>query len=162
MAGERGMLERRRIEAEIVKPIYAILAREYGEERAREIIAEAIGAAAREAGRQAAVAVGRPSLKTFVELFPLWIRGGALEIDIRRQEPGHFDFDVTRCRYAEMYREIGLGDELGVLLSCNRDAAFIDGYAPGVRLFREGTIMRGNAVCDFRYSDPEAAEENAP
>ncbi|MDR1534797.1 MAG: L-2-amino-thiazoline-4-carboxylic acid hydrolase [Planctomycetota bacterium] len=156
MAGERGILARRRIEAEIIKPIYAILRRDYGEDRAKEIVAEAITEAAREAGRRAAaeLAPAAADLASFVELLPLWLKGGALEIEIRRREAGRFEYDVKRCRYAEMYRDLGLGDDLGVLLSCNRDAAFIEGYAPEVEFRRTGTIMEGARICDFRYRAP--------
>ncbi|MDR1519249.1 MAG: L-2-amino-thiazoline-4-carboxylic acid hydrolase [Planctomycetota bacterium] len=154
MPEEQGILARRRIEAEIIKPIYAILRRDYGEPRAREIIAEAIAAAAREAGRLAAAAAGgKTGLASFAKLLPLWLKDDALEIDVIRHDAGHFDYDVKRCRYAEMYRELGLGDELGALLSCGRDSAFIEGYAPGVKLSRGGTIMLGGKVCDFRYEE---------
>jgi L-2-amino-thiazoline-4-carboxylic acid hydrolase len=57
---------------------------------------------------------------------------------------------VTRCRYAEMYRALGI-PELGEVLSCQRDAALIEGFNPGVTLERTHTIMQGAATCDFRY-----------
>ena len=58
---------------------------------------------------------------------PLKVAEDALVIDVKRRDPEGFDFDVKRCRYAEMYREMGLG-EIGHLLSCNRDGAFCQGY----------------------------------
>ena len=61
-----------------------------------------------------------------------------------------FDFDVTRCRYAEMYREMGLG-HIGHLMSCNRDGAFCEGYDSNLVLTREHTIMGGAPTCTFRY-----------
>ena len=60
-------------------------------------------------------------------------------------------FDVTRCRYAEMYRALGI-PELGEVLSCQRDAALIDGFAPDVTFTRTQTIMQGAPCCDFRYT----------
>ena len=62
-----------------------------------------------------------------------------------------FDFNVTRCRYAETYRAMGLG-EIGHLLSCNRDGAFCEGYDPKLKLERSQTIMQGASHCDFRYT----------
>ncbi|HDR9785506.1 TPA: 2-amino-thiazoline-4-carboxylic acid hydrolase, partial [Burkholderia cepacia ATCC 25416] len=41
-----GILARRRIEAEIIKPIYEIMKREFGAERAQAVIAEAVRGAA--------------------------------------------------------------------------------------------------------------------
>ena len=57
---------------------------------------------------------------------------------------------VTRCRYAEMYRAMGLA-ELGAILSCNRDGAFCEGYDPKLKLERTQTIMGGASHCNFRY-----------
>ena len=61
-----------------------------------------------------------------------------------------FHFNVTRCRYAEMYRAMGLAD-LGAVLSCNRDGAFCEGYDPRLKLQRTQTLMGGATHCDFRY-----------
>ncbi len=70
-------------------------------------------------------------------------------------KPGVFDFNVRRCRYAETYRAMGLG-EIGDILSCNRDGAFCEGYDPRIKLTRTQTIMKGASHCDFRYrSSPE-------
>ena len=57
---------------------------------------------------------------------------------------------VIRCRYAEMYRALGV-PELGALLSCNRDAALIEGFNPEVTFERTQTLMQGASHCDFRY-----------
>ena len=62
-----------------------------------------------------------------------------------------FNFNVKRCRYAETYREMGLG-KLGAILSCNRDGAFCTGYDRKLKLTRTQTIMGGASHCDFRYS----------
>ncbi|KJG19432.1 2-amino-thiazoline-4-carboxylic acid hydrolase, partial [Raoultella planticola] len=48
---ELGILARRKIEAEIIKPIYDILVREIGKARAQAVIGEAIENAAIEAGK---------------------------------------------------------------------------------------------------------------
>lgn len=148
---ELGILARRRIEAEIIKPIYEILVREYGKERARAVIGEAVSGAAIDAGRQFAARENGPAdLRSFAGLQHLWTKDDALRIEVLAADDKQFDYDVTRCRYAEMYRDMGLG-EIGDLLSCNRDAAFIEGYAPDVKMERKTTIMGGAARCDFRY-----------
>ncbi len=66
------------------------------------------------------------------------------------ESAGRFDFNVRRCRYSEMYREMGLA-EIGDLLSCGRDGAFCTGYNPAIKLTRTQTIMAGASHCDFRY-----------
>ena len=61
-----------------------------------------------------------PTLSDFADIHPNWTKEDALQIETLVTEPEQMDFNVTRCRYAEMYKEMGLGD-IGHLLSCNRD-----------------------------------------
>lgn len=146
-----GILERRRIEAEIIKPIYEAMKAELGVETAQRILGEAIKAAAVQSGREfAAKEPQGANLKSFAAILPLWTKGHALEMEILAEGEERLEFNVTRCRYAEMYREMGLGD-IGHLLSCNRDGCFIEGYAPAVEFTRTQTIMHGASHCDFRY-----------
>lgn len=149
--GELGILARRRIEAEIIKPIYEILKREHGQAHAAAVIGEAVGNSAIEAGRQfAAREPEGADLQSFVELQVLWEKDDALKVEVIASDAQHYDYDVQRCRYAEMYHEMGLG-EIGHLLSCNRDELFIVGYNPDIELTRTQTIMGGAPRCDFRY-----------
>ncbi|AYZ61811.1 2-amino-thiazoline-4-carboxylic acid hydrolase [Burkholderia multivorans] len=152
-----GILARRRIEAEIIKPIYEIMKREFGIERAQAVIAEAVRGAAVDAGRTfAAQEPGGTSVKSFVALQVLWEKDDALDVEVRREDDAHFDYDVNRCSYAEMYHAMGLG-EIGHLLSCARDSYFIQGYDPRIALTRTTTIMQGGKRCDFRYRLTDAA-----
>ena len=119
--GELGILARRRIEAEIIKPIYEILVRDYGKQQAQAVIGEAVAGAAVAAGRQFAEREPQgPSLEGFVALQELWEKDDALKVEVIASDAARYDYDVHRCRYAEMYQEMGLG-EIGHLLSCNRD-----------------------------------------
>ncbi|MCH5765553.1 L-2-amino-thiazoline-4-carboxylic acid hydrolase, partial [Salmonella enterica] len=77
-------------------------------------------------------------LRSFAALQYLWEKDDALRVEVINQDAQHFDYNVTRCRYAEMYHEMGLG-EIGHLLSCARDSQFIVGYAPDVDLQRSQT-----------------------
>ena len=145
------MLEKRRIEAEILKEVYLTLKESHGEEMAKKTIAESVRRSAIEQAQAfAAAAPGGPSLKAFQDVMPLWTKGGALEIEVKEQSETSFTFNVTRCRYAETYKAMGLG-EIGHLLSCNRDGAFCEGYDPKLKLERTQTIMQGASHCDFRY-----------
>ena len=146
------MLEKRRIEAEILKEVYQTLKASHGEEVARKTIAESVRRSAIEQARQfAAAAPGGTSLKAFQDVMPLWTKGGALEIEDKEQSDTSFRFNVVKCRYAETYKAMGLG-EIGHLLSCNRDGAFCEGYDPKLKLERTQTIMQGASHCDFKYS----------
>ncbi|MBH0238583.1 L-2-amino-thiazoline-4-carboxylic acid hydrolase [Methylobrevis albus] len=146
-----GILARRRIEAEIIRPIHAEMKRRFGAEAAREVLRAAITEAAIAAGaRFAGAEAGPVDLTSFAALQPLWRKDDALEIEVLAETPDRFDYDVTRCRYAEMYHGMGLG-EIGDVLSCQRDASFCTGYNPAITMERTTTIMQGGKRCDFRY-----------
>jgi len=150
-ADDLGILARRKIEAAVIAPIYDEMRAAFGEEKAREVLRRAIRRAAVAAGAEmAARAPGGASLESFKSVWPLWTKDDALTIEVLADEPGVFDFNVTRCRYAETYRAIGLG-AIGDILSCERDGAFCEGYDPRIKLTRTQTIMGGASSCDFRY-----------
>jgi len=149
--GEVGILARRRIEAGIIAPIYEEMRERLGEEVAQSILDAAIRKAAVAAGQAfAAKTPGGTNLRTFQELQELWTQDGALVVSVEKATDGEFDYTVTRCRYAEMYREMGLG-HIGRLFSCNRDYMFPRGYNPDIGLERTQTLMEGAPCCDFKY-----------
>jgi hypothetical protein len=146
------MLEKRRIEAEILKEVYETLKASHGVEVAKKTIEESVRRSAIEQARQFAASVpGGTSLKSFQDIQHLWTAGGSLEIDVKEQTADTFTFNVVRCRYAETYKAMGLG-EIGALLSCNRDGAFCEGYDPKLKLERTQTIMQGASHCNFKYT----------
>ena len=101
-------------------------------------------------------AFGEASLESFAGCLDIWKSGGALELVVLNQTPEALDFDVTRCRYAEMYRALGLED-LGGSMSCVRDYTLAEGFNPAIHLTRTQTIMEGASHCDFRFRlDPES------
>lgn len=146
------VLEKRRMQAQVIKPIWEVLVARLGETTARDILDKAIRKAAVEEGRMMAAASpgGDTSMPAFIRLYDNWKTGGALETQTLTADADRFDFDVTRCRYAEMYREMGL-EAIGDLLSCNRDGTFVEGYNPDITMEREHTIMQGHGRCTFRY-----------
>lgn len=149
------MIDKRRIEAEILGHVYQVLKASHGKEVAMRTVGDAVRRSAIEqAQRFAAEAPHGTSMLTFIERGELWRRDDALKVEVRRQTATAYDFDVVRCRYAEMYREMGLG-EIGHLLSCQRDGSFCEGYDPKLKLERTQTLMQGASHCDFRYTYEE-------
>jgi hypothetical protein len=144
------LLRQREIEARIVGPLIRAFAKEIGEERAREILAGVVRELARESGCEAARRVGGNDLTRLAEAKERWREDDALAIDVLRQDTEALEFNVTRCRYAEMYRALGL-EHLGGILSCGRDAAMVEGFNPALQLTRTQTILGGASHCDFRY-----------
>lgn len=145
------IIEQRRIEATVIKPIYEEMVQEVGREVAQKIISSAIRKAAIAQAQSFAERDGPDrDMRSFQDLYSLWIKGGALETEVLEATDDTYNFNVTRCRYAEMYMEMGLG-EIGHLLSCNRDGSFCEGYSDKITMQRGQTIMRGASHCDFRY-----------
>jgi len=146
------ILTQRRIEAAFAKGIYDELKAELGDETARRILTNAVIKLAKQTAAEMAKDApdGQPSLDSFRGIQPRWTAEDALRIDVVKSTDQEFHFNVTRCRYAEMYRSMGLA-ELGAVLSCNRDGAFCEGYSPHLKLQRTQTLMGGATHCDFRY-----------
>jgi hypothetical protein len=157
---EIGVLTRREIEARILIPVLDALCEELDRERVLEIAARAIRVVARAQGRQLAEAMGGDSLAHLAASLDDWRSNGALEIEVREQSDERFAFDVTRCRYAEMYRALGRPD-LGDTFSCGRDFALCEGFNPRMRLTRTQTIMEGASHCDFRFEIQSRRDEPA-
>jgi hypothetical protein len=145
-----GVLTRREVEARLLAPVVEALAHEFGYARVVEVLRATIVQIAHQQGDALAAAMGGDSLVHFAESLQYWTRDQALELEVLHQDEERFDFNVTRCRYAEMYRALGISD-LGAVLSCNRDYALIGGFNRNVELNRTQTIMEGATCCDFRY-----------
>jgi hypothetical protein len=144
------LLGQREIEARVVGPLVRGFTAEIGPERALEVVRGVISGLAREGGAELAGRLGDASLEAFASALDLWSEGGALEIDVLERTPERLSFNVTRCKYAEMYRALGLAD-LGASLSCQRDFALVEGFNPSIELTRTRTLMEGASHCDFRF-----------
>ena len=145
-----GVLTRREIEARILAPIIDALGQRFGRDEVVAIVRDVVAGIARDQGRAMAASRGDASLGSFAQTLGPWTKDDALRLRAIDESPTRFAFDVTRCRYAEMYLALGI-PELGEVLSCQRDAALIEGFNSDVTLTRTQTIMQGATCCDFRY-----------
>jgi hypothetical protein len=152
------VLLKRRLQAQVIGPIHAEMVAALGKEKADAILDVAIRKAAIAEGKSFAAKApgGETTLADFIQLYELWTADGALEVEVLEATDKTFNFDVTRCKYAETYREMGLG-HIGHLMSCNRDGTFCEGYDPAIKLERRHTIMAGAPRCTFRYSYGKAS-----
>ncbi|MBL0370464.1 L-2-amino-thiazoline-4-carboxylic acid hydrolase [Rhizobium sp. KVB221] len=153
------VLLKRSLQAQVIGPIHAEMVEAFGKEKADAVLDSAIRKAAIAEGQAFAARApdGRTSLADFIKLYELWTHDGALEIEVLDASDERFDFNVTRCKYAETYKEMGLGD-IGHLMSCNRDGTFCQGYDPNIKLERKQTIMAGASCCTFRYTYDDATK----
>ncbi len=144
------ILTRREIEARIAGPLIKAFAEEFGSEKTLEIVGRVIRSLAMQSGADLAGLVGGNSLEHFVKVSEKMAQGGALVQEIVFRDAHNLHMNTTRCRYAEMYRELGI-PELGFHLSCGRDFAMTEGFNPKIVLSRTQTIMEGAPYCDFRF-----------
>jgi hypothetical protein len=160
---EIGVLKRREIEARILAPLIDALSRECGREKVLQVVRETIVAIARDQGRQLVKISEGDGLREFAATLPNWTKEDALEIDVLAKSEDELRFNVTRCRYAEMYESLGLS-ELGAVLSCGRDAALIEGFNSNISFERSQTILGGAPHCDFHYArrKPEFSRDQEP
>jgi hypothetical protein len=144
------LLHQREIEARIVGPIIRAVSEELGQEKTLELLRRVISDLARQSGTDLALQLGEATLSAFSGSLDRWREGGALEIEMLESTEERLSFNVTRCRYAEMYRALGLA-ELGSSLSCQRDFSLVEGFNPAIRLSRTQTLMEGAPFCNFRF-----------
>ena len=91
-----------------------------------EILSSTIKELARKQGRDLSSEYGN-DIDAFLKTLEFWTQDGALEINVLEKSKTRLNFDVTRCKYAEFYKAMGMED-LGAILSCNRDFAMIEGF----------------------------------
>ena len=148
------LIVRREIEALIAVPLIKAYGESFGDKAARDVAQKVIGELAIEAGKMLKMFAGGDTMQHLQRAIPLFSQGGALEVDILEAGDTRAAVNVTRCKYAEMYREHGLED-FGYLLSCGRDFALMKGFNPKIKFTRTQTIMEGAAFCDFRFEVDE-------
>ncbi|QTA78398.1 L-2-amino-thiazoline-4-carboxylic acid hydrolase domain-containing protein [Desulfonema limicola] len=145
------VLNQRKIEAEIASALIKGFEQEVGSEKAIEIASKTIRGLARDAGKRIAETNGSNDMKALAKVVKeMWSKDNALEIELLEETSDKLFFNVKQCCYAEMYINSGLSD-FGYCLSCNRDAAFVNGFNPDIIMKRTKTIMEGAICCDFRF-----------
>jgi hypothetical protein len=147
------ILVRREIEARILGPMVQAFVQKFGKEETLALLRPMIAQAAEDTGRSAAENAGGSSIADYAEVMKAWAAGDALDEEHLELTDKTFRWNVTRCAYAEMYRELGLA-ELGFELSCTRDYAMLKGFNPEMTLHRTKTIMEGDDICDFKVVLP--------
>lgn len=148
------ILTRRQIEALIAVPLIKAFIEEFGKEKTLEITSKVIESLAEESGRMLAEFVGGNSLEDLAKGLALWSQDGANESELVEITDTKIATNITRCLYADMYKEHGM-EEFGYLLSCGRDFAMVAGFNPKIKLTRTKTIMEGDDICDFRFETVE-------
>lgn len=153
------LLEQIKIQAQVLVPLVRTLQAELGEAEANALVRKALGEQYRKWGERWWRAQAGDDLgDKMAASFEGFAAGEALDYDVVRKAPDAFEVNVTDCRYARFYKEIG-APELGFLLVCSADFAMAEGFGGEVELTRTQTIMQGAGHCDFRYRLAEGAKD---
>ncbi len=144
-----GVLNRRETEARILVPFVEALSDAFGKQEVIEILSKTIKDLSRKQGKDLALEYGN-DVDAFFETLKFWKKDGALEIEVLEKSKTKLNFNVNRCKYAELYKDMGI-PELGKIFSCNRDFAMVEGFNENAKLKREQTILGGSSCCTFRY-----------
>jgi hypothetical protein len=145
------VIEQAKIQAQVLVPLVKALQAELGEERANGLVRKALGDTYRRHGEEFWRTKKENNLGKFMASgLATFAREDALDYSVIEQSQDAFEFDVTGCRYAEFYKQLG-EPELGFLLVCSADFPMAEGFGPDIKLTRTQTIMQGASHCDFRY-----------
>lgn len=146
------LLDKTRIQAQVLVPVVRALRAELGKDKADAIVTQAL----RDWSKQLFATIGdgiegSPRRK-WATVQSVWgeVSGREVEVEVLRQDKDALDMDVTRCRFAEFFRALG-EPELGALLICETDFDIASVGDGEVSLERAQTIMRGAPSCTFRY-----------
>src|SRR5215203_887011 len=133
------LLDKTRIQAQVLVPVLRALRAELGKERADAIVKDAL----RDWSKQLFAAVGdsvegSPRRKWAAMQTTLTeITEREVTVEMRRHDKEALEFDVTHCRFAEFFRE------LGALLVCATDFDIVAAGGSEVGLTRDQTLMQG-------------------
>ena len=145
------VIQQAKIQAQVLIPLIKTLQTELGVERANALVRKALGDTYRCYGEEFWRRKNEKNLgKTMASAFDTYAAENALDYTVIEQSQDAFAIDVTGCRYADFYRELG-EPELGFLLVCSADFDTATGFDSDIKLTRTQTIMQGAGHCDFRY-----------
>ena len=147
------LLDKTRIQAQVLVPLLRTLRTELGQERADAIARQAL----RDWSKALFAAVGKsvdgsPRRKWAAMQTALTeLTEREVTVKMHRHDKEALEFDVTHCRFAEFFCALG-EPELGWLLICATDFDIVAGGGSEVSLTREQTLMQGAPSCTFRYT----------
>ncbi len=151
-----------KIQAEVLLPVLEAVRKELGAEKANELIFGALRAWMKNSFTEMANEVkGSPKNKwhEITEIIePTYIDD--LEIEVLQDNSENLELNVTGCKFAEYFRNLG-EPELGAVLNCECDNHVADIGAPEVTFSRKQTIMSGGKFCDFRYKFAQNPENSS-
>ena len=138
------LLDKTRIQAQVLVPLLQALRTELGRERADAITRNALHDWSKQLFATVGARVeGSPRRKWAAMHTALAeITEREVTAEMRRHDAHALEFDITQCRFASFFRALG-EPELGALLVCATDFDIVAASGGEVSLTREETLMQG-------------------
>lgn len=146
------LLDKVRIQAQVLVPVLRALRAELGKEKADAIVKQALRDWSKELFAAVGDSVDGSPRRKWAALHTAMgeISEREVTVEMRRQDKEALEFDITHCRFAEFFRALDEPD-LGALLLCSTDIDIAAAGGDEVSFTREQTIMQGAPSCTFRY-----------
>lgn len=146
------LLDKVRIQAQVLVPVLRALRAELGKEKAEAIVKQALRDWSKELFAAVGDSVDGSPRRKWAALHTAMgeISEREVTVEMRRQDKEALEFDITHCRFAEFFRALDEPD-LGALLLCSTDIDIAAAGGEEVSFTREQTIMQGAPSCTFRY-----------
>jgi hypothetical protein len=150
--------EQIKAQAAVLVPLVKLLREEIGVERANDIVVRALAEWARNIGKMLREIPADTSLAKLKIAIEGLDAAGMQQTEFLTATDTKLDYNVRRCRAAELYRSLGLED-LGYLLVCKLDESVMPALDARISFVRDQTIMQGAPHCTFRFSRPKDETE---
>ena len=146
------LLDKTRIQAQVLVPVLRALRAELGKDKADAIVKQALRDWSKELFAAIGDSIEGSPRRKWATIQSVWgeVSGWEVEVEILRHDKEAMEIDVMRCRFAEFFRALGEPD-LGALLVCEADFDIAAVGEGEVSLDRAQTIMQGAPSCTFRY-----------
>ena len=107
----------------------------------------------KQVGEQQARNAPDTDFQTFVATFRPPRYANSLTHEVVEDTEQAFGLRVTECVWAEVFRNAGLGGEIGHAAICNMDYHWPPAFNPKFKMERTKTLMQGDDQCNHRYID---------
>ena len=116
------LLDKTRIQAQVLVPVLRVLRAELGREKADAIVKEALRGWSKELFAAIGDSVDGSPRRKWAAMHSAMAEATEQDVtvEMRRHDKEALEFDITHCRFAEFFRALG-EPELGALLICETD-----------------------------------------
>jgi hypothetical protein len=116
------LLEKTRIQAQVLVPLLRALRAELGKDKADTIVRQALRDWSKQLFAEVSESVDGSPRRKWAAMHTAMadITEKDVTVEMRRHDKDALEFDITHCRFAEFFRALG-EPELGALLICETD-----------------------------------------